>query len=285
MIKHNKKRNTLLLYEFLMKSLIKSILENNSKQADIKIDLLKRFHNKDSQLLKEHKIMRALSEMKVSCESTVDKIFEDVKDFSRNIDYKALFKEKTLIINEIHNKVKDDDFYNYHVNEYILYATIHNLISEYRKNIDTDFDTKVKISIFEDNIKQHLKEQKREVNDINIENENIYNNLTTKIIIERFNNKYSHLNSLQNSLLKEYTFNHENINKLLMSAKKQILEHIDTINDSDTEVNSDSDLMNKMNTIKEDLENISIENNEEIDDVIISEIICYGEIMNYDASN
>tara|TARA_Y100000296_G_C5155468_1_gene248793 strand:- start:69 stop:875 length:807 start_codon:yes stop_codon:yes gene_type:complete len=268
-----------------MKSLIKSILENNSKQADIKIDLLKRFHNKDSQLLKEHKIMRALSEMKVSCESTVDKIFEDVKDFSRNIDYKALFKEKTLIINEIHNKVKDDDFYNYHVNEYILYATIHNLISEYRKNIDTDFDTKVKISIFEDNIKQHLKEQKREVNDINIENENIYNNLTTKIIIERFNNKYSHLNSLQNSLLKEYTFNHENINKLLMSAKKQILEHIDTINDSDTEVNSDSDLMNKMNTIKEDLENISIENNEEIDDVIISEIICYGEIMNYDASN
>ena len=43
--------------------------------------------------------------------------------------------------------------------------------------------------------------------------------------------------------------------------------------------------MNKMNTIKEDLENISIENNEEIDDVIISEIICYGEIMNYDASN
>jgi len=284
MIKHNKKRNTLLLYEFLMKSLIKSILENNSKQADFKINLLKRFHDRDSQLFREHKIMCALSEMKVSCESTVDKIFEDVKEFSRNINYKALNKEKTLLINEIHNNIKDDDFYNYHINEYVLYATIHNLINEYRSSTSVDFDKKVKISIFEDNIKQHLKEQKDESSEMLTEDGKVYNNLTTKIIIERFNKKYSHLNSLQNNLLNTYTFKSDNINESLLSAKEKILEHINMISDSDSSINTDASLVNKINDIKEDLERLSIDNNVKIDDVTVNKVICYGEIMNYDIS-
>ena len=280
MIKHNKKRNTLLLYEFLMKSLIKSILENNSKQADFKINLLKRFHDRDSQLFREHKVMRALSEMKVSCESTVDKIFEDVKEFSRNINFKVLNKEKTLLINEIHNNIKDNDFYNYHVNEYVLYATIHNLINEYRSSTSVDFDKKVKISMFEDNIKQHLKEQKDESEEVLIEDKKIYNNLTTKIIIERFNKKYSHLNGLQNDLLSTYTFKNNNMNTMLIEAKEKIIEHINVIND----VNTDTSLTDKINDIKEGLENISIDNDTEVDDAVVNKIICYGEILNYDIS-
>jgi hypothetical protein len=85
-------------------------------------------------------------------------------------------------------------------------------------------------------------------------------------------------------LLNTYTFKSDNINESLLSAKEKILEHINMISDSDSSINTDASLVNKINDIKEGLERLSIDNNVKIDDVTVNKVICYGEIMNYDIS-
>ena len=284
MIKHNKKRNLILIYEFLSRSLVKSILDNDKKQAAIKMSLLKEHFGSSSisDVSKEYKMMKALREVKVSNDSTVHRIFDDVRSFASKIDNKKLNKEKTRLINEM-NKIEDKNLFKYKIDDYLLVATISNLLEEYR-NPNKEFN--IKVSIFEDEIKTHLrtKEEKEKSGALNraISETKSYDEITMKLAVNKFNEKYKNLNILQRNILSEMVApdenNPERSKNLLTEAKDEINKKISEI-EADDEIRKDSDVFHKLQTLKENVNKLQT-NDVSID--MMSEMMKYGEIMNYD---
>lgn len=279
MISHNKKRNVFLLYEFLNHSLVTSIINNEQEQVKIKLALLKEHFSKDSEIKKEYKLMKALYEMHVANDSTINRIFDDVKAFAIKIDYKKLNKEKTKLINEIHNKVKDESFYKYKVGDYTLIATIHNLVEEYRKQ-DAETEICIAASLFEDSIKTHLKERKENSNNKQEITENkSYDKLTMKIAVDKFSERYKNLNNLQKNLLNEFIANNDEdkLLSLVIEAREEICKKISEI-EKDADILKDADVSSKLTRVKESVNAMVLD---EYDDKLITEMISYGEILNY----
>ena len=278
MISHNKKRNVFLLYEFLSHSLVTSIINDEQEQIKIKLLLLKEFFTADSsEIKKEHKLMKALYEMRVANDSTVNRIFDDVKTFAMKIDYKKLNKEKTRLITEINNKIQDKNFYKYKISDYTLIATIHNLIEEYRKQ-DNSFQ--VTASLFEDNIKTHLKERdKSNKQEVNEDKNNVYDKLTMKLAVNKFNERYKNLNNLQRNLLNEFITNNdeEKLLALVKEAKKEINKKILEI-EKDADILKDKDVSSKLADVKERLDTAVLD---KYSGKLLEEMISYGEILNY----
>jgi len=267
-----------LLYEFLSHSLVTSIINDEQEQIKIKLLLLKEFFTADSsEIKKEHKLMKALYEMRVANDSTVNRIFDDVKTFAMKIDYKKLNKEKTRLITEINNKIQDKNFYKYKISDYTLIATIHNLIEEYRKQ-DNSFQ--VTASLFEDNIKTHLKERdKSNKQEVNEDKNNVYDKLTMKLAVNKFNERYKNLNNLQRNLLNEFITNNdeEKLLALVKEAKKEINKKILEI-EKDADILKDKDVSSKLADVKERLDTAVLD---KYSGKLLEEMISYGEILNY----
>jgi hypothetical protein len=194
--KHNKKRNTALLYEYLVKELTRSVLKEdlNSKKSIVKI--LTEFFQKDSILAKELAIYKSISEPSRLPKETAEKIVtESIKQFD-SLDKEKIFKEQTRLIKEIKSSIKNDIFSNF-VPQYKSLATIYQLF-----NVDTSPKKKV---LLEEKVVE-LMTTPPEVNDLEVP---VHNNLVFKKFIEGFNKQYN------DSLLKEQK---ELLNKYIVSS-------------------------------------------------------------------
>mgnify|MGYP001560571342 CR=1 FL=1 len=284
MVKHNKKRNTLLLYEFLARALVKSFIDNNEKQASSIKEIIHKYFHKGTQLHKEYKLMKALATINVSSDSTVQKIFEDVKQFSKTLNSKTLNKEKTKLISEIHNHINDNDFYKQDVPDYVKYATIQNLINEYCSKDSKDFEGKIRVTMFEDAIKSALREENNmQHHAINLEDKKVYNSSTVKFIVSRFNDKYNTLNENQRAILSSICFKQDALKSCLKNTRNAILNKIRVI-EVDEELSADSDIMQKLKVVKEEIKKIDEKSlDDKISDGMIEDILRLAEVLNYNA--
>ena len=64
MAKHNKKRNTMFIYETLIREVVKQSVNKNTAKRDIAIGILKEYFKKDTQLRQELDLYRTLLETK-----------------------------------------------------------------------------------------------------------------------------------------------------------------------------------------------------------------------------
>ena len=116
---------------------------------------------------------------------------------------------------------------------------------------------------------------------ISHEDKKIYNNLTTRIIINKFNEKYKNLNELQRKIMINYTFNNgEEFKHLLESSKKIIIEHIDKIK-NDQEIKNDKELFEKLLSVDADVKKITIDDDFMANENSILEFARFAEIMDY----
>jgi hypothetical protein len=85
-IKHNKKRNTALVYEALVKEATVAILKNDSERKDKAIRIIKKHFKPGSVLKKDLDCYRSLSENQNLDRLTAEKILREVKLQKRLID-------------------------------------------------------------------------------------------------------------------------------------------------------------------------------------------------------
>ena len=64
--KHNKKRNVGIIYELLLKFVSKNLIENNQKNAQEALDIIKKRFSKNTELYKEFRLFNALAKSTVS---------------------------------------------------------------------------------------------------------------------------------------------------------------------------------------------------------------------------
>lgn len=227
---HNKKRNSGLLYEFLVRTISRALVDGDKKKSSGALKLLRRHFRPGTELYKEFRLINALVRTSVSTETTAGSIINEAKQAARGYDTARLDREKSLLIKHINHALNDDSFYDQQVNEYKMYATVQTLVNDWRsKSADL-----ARMATYEDQLMQHLITKKEPTDDrLMNEETNGTARLLVKVMTKKLNEKYdSSLNEGQKSLLRAYVFSTANddpsiIGKKLLETQGELTCQID----------------------------------------------------------
>jgi len=221
MRRHNKKRNTALLYEFLVRHISECLIDDRNSEANKTMSLFRKYFSKGTSLHEELKLFKALMEARVKSTYSAQKIVDEVRKISAKLNARKLNEEKSELIKEI-NKTFGPSVYSYKVPEYTLYASIQMLFDDNR-NKKTLLESVDKVKI-EETIIEHLVRSSPDKKQNSLKVSPNYSNAILKFIVERFHKKYDDiLSEDQKELLRDYAV------FLISENKKTFVESIDKI--------------------------------------------------------
>ncbi len=200
-MRHNKKRNPALLYEFLVRHVSKCLVENKTEAAEKALQISRKYFSKGKPLAEELRLFRSVLDTNVKSRHSAQKIIDTVCEKAKTLNARDLDAQKSRLIKEVNHTFQDLDFYNYKVSDYVVYASVSALLNDSRnkKKVLTDVN---KIQL-EDVICEHLTKDKV-VSPVNLEKPK-YNRAVYNFVFERFHKKYDQkLNALQKKLLTTY---------------------------------------------------------------------------------
>jgi len=213
-VKHNKIRNTGLLFEFLLRQITSDVL--NKDQNSKAVSIVKQRFNENTELGKELALYNILITKKFQSDSKADYFINEVMKTRSDLNNSILRREKYNLIKEIQSNYNLQKFMSSKVPNYKVFASIYKLF-EYN-TLSPDEKTE---SFF--NIVEHVTTEDKNVRlsetvrtlpddeDLRI--------LTYKTLLEKFNQKYTKLSGAQKNLLREYINNVSNTNSLKDTLK------------------------------------------------------------------
>lgn len=241
-IKHNKFRNTGVLFELLVRQIASDTLANIDSKA-VKI-VKKFFHN--SELAKEHKLYHTILTAPRLSEGKAEVLVNTTIDCAKKLNKEQLLKEKYSLIKEIKKHYDLESFFKSKVNNYNILAAAYTL---FEVAIDNKFVEPKQVVINKFTILEHITKKqliKEETNEVEIEFAKEDKNvrlLAYRILIEKFNNKYDNLSNRQKSVLKEFINNISNpehlkiyINENLDKIKKELTSLVKQVDDKTIEI-------------------------------------------------
>ena len=99
--KHNKKRNTAILYESLVRELTKAVLNKNNEIKQKVVSMLKEHFSSNTLLGKELKLYKVLCETYDLSPRAAEKLVFEMRRRHEELSYKGLFKEQSNVIKKI----------------------------------------------------------------------------------------------------------------------------------------------------------------------------------------
>ena len=237
-IKHSKFKNTAMLFELLTRQITSDIISSNESIA---IQILKKFFNKNTELIKEYRLYKTLSDERFKSDTKANMLIEAALKARRGLNKNKLQNEKYELIKTIKENFEIDSFFQTKVNNYKLLASIYKIF-EYNELDNPVEITKSRITILE-NITSKIK------NSVISESSGIINEpkevrlLAYKYLVEKFNTKYSNLSESQKVLLREYIENVSNTNNLkslvqteAVTIKRLFTKNMHRINDKSLKI-------------------------------------------------
>ena len=242
-IKHNKIKNTGILFELLLRQITADILNDNKNAFAAK--LVKKYFSSSKPLGKEIQLYNMVLNESFTSEAQANRFLDEVLKSRTKISNASLRREKYNLIKEIREKYSTEDFFRSQINNYKVRASIYGLfLTESSKDdfYPTDIvrhrNTLVE-HILKDRTKQRkIQEQKSKEIAAYEKKDKDLRLLSYKILVDNFNSRYKNLNTIQKKLLKEYINNISNTNSLreflneeASKVKKILKALIPTIND------------------------------------------------------
>lgn len=221
-VKHNKIKNTAILYELLSRQITVDVLNDTKDSPAVKI--FKEFFNKNTELGKEYELYRILTEKKYTQESHAIKLLEAVVTSRQRLSNRRLNNEKYNLIKTIKENYSVKDFFNTRLPNFKVFASIYKVfgISENPNPIETTDST---ITLIEHiTSKPKSKEDKSKIMENLSEQDKDLRLLTYQLLVDKFNEKYKSLNESQKDLLKEYINNLSNTNSLNEFVNSEIVK-------------------------------------------------------------
>lgn len=272
---HNKKRNSILLYEFLVSSISKSLVENDKKKSNAALKIIRRYFKKDTNLYREFRLLNSLLKTTVSSPQVAARILKEARDAAVQIDEENLNREKSLLIRNINHTINDVSFYDQYVVEYRICATIQQLINEWRTK-DRDIS---RVAVFEDLLVQWLLSPKNQVNEQTLSEETAgTSRLLMTVMTKKLNEKYSSVLSVQQKeLIKSYALTTETNDSAHVASK---LEEIraDLTRSIDVYLNEVQFLPHLTQKLQETKQELISERLEAIDDLLITKFMIYSKL-------
>ena len=199
-VKHSKYKNTGILFELLTRQLTSDTIAGNQPKS---LSFLKKHFNKKTELLKEYKIYHTLATQKYNKDSQATMLIDTLLEVHGKLNKSQLRREKYNLIKEIKDTYNVNDFFKAKITDYKIMASIFNLLENKEATPLSIVNSKV-------NILEHITRKQTSDNKKNVVLENFSKQnkdtrlLTYKVLLEKFNNKYSNLQDNQKTLLKEY---------------------------------------------------------------------------------
>lgn len=275
-IKHNKLRNTGILFELLVRQITADTLSGSESKA---VNILKKYFTK-TELGREYKLYELLNKNNKLTESKANVIINTIVETSKQLNKSALRRQKYNLIKEIGNNYNLEDFFKTKIPNYKVYASLYTLLEIYseEKAINPEQVISNKINILEhltsskisekevkDNVFEELKHQDK---DVRI--------LTYKILLEKFNSKYTNLNINQKLVLKEYINSVDNTPKLkefyntkINDIKRNIIVLAEKVTDKATQI--------KLKEIPNLL--VELNKNQQVDSEHVLNLLQYYELV------
>jgi len=217
-VKHNKIRNTGLLFEFLLRQTTVDVLSKIKKSNALNI-IKKRF-NENTELGKERALYNLLVNKKFNSDKKADFFISEVITARQKINISVLKREKFNLIKEIRVKYDLEKFLSSKVPNYKVYASIYKLF-EQQENLSPEEKTESYFNLME-NITSKETIKLSETTGLKLPDDEDLRIITYRVLLEKFNQKYSHLNGSQKKLLRAYINNISNTNSLKEYIERQV---------------------------------------------------------------
>jgi hypothetical protein len=241
-IKHNKFRNTGVLFELLVRQIASDTLANAESKA-VKI-VKKYYHN--SEIAKEHKLYHTILTAPRLSEGKAEALINTTTDLAKKLSKETLLKEKYSLIKEIKKHYNLESFFKAKVNNYKALAAAYTLFESAMESKFVEPKQLVlnKLTLMEHITKKTLVENtESEVSQVLSKEDKNVRILAYRMLIEKFNSKYSTLSDRQKSVLKEFINNISNpehlkvyINENLNKVKTELSDLIKQVDDKTTEI-------------------------------------------------
>ena len=274
-VKHSKFKNSGILFELLVRQLTSDTLEG--KNSPVTRIIKNNFLN--TELGKEYKLYELLTKYNSLSETKALDLIETLLKASDKLNKDLLRKQKYNLIKEIKKYYDIDEFFKTKVTNYKTYASFYNLVETYNDNkSNIEFKINNKNTLLE-SLTNRNPETKKEENPL-IKEFKSYDKdlrtLTQRVLIEKFNTKYSSFNTFQKKLLKEYLLSVESSPKLketydknIVEVKNQLTPLVSKISDPSTQIK----IKNIIELLKES------EKNQKITSDDISKLLHYYELI------
>lgn len=209
-LKQNKYKNIGVLFELLTRQITADIMSNKDSDA---VNIVKKYFSR-GEISKEYKLHQALTQVNSLTESKAESIINSTIRLAERINRTALRKEKYNLIKEIKDHYDLEEFFKAKIHNYKAHAAIYNLIEAHisKEFIDPSFIISNKVTLLEFMTKQFVDKDKIEdqVMTEYLSQDTDTRALISRIMIEKFNNKYSNLLPEQKDVLKVYINNISN---------------------------------------------------------------------------
>ena len=228
-IKHAKVKNTGIVFELLVRQVASDTMNNKNSQA---LRILQKHFKTNSELAKELKLYRSLSTEKFLSETKALKFLEAVIRTRKQLNESQLRRDKYNLIKDLKSIYKLEDFFKSRITNYKTHAAVYKLF-EYAEADDPAQYTSNKFTLVEHIQTQSAVKQGDTVLSTQHKDVRI---LASKMVVDKFNQKYSNLNESQKRMLREYINNVTNSVKLRKYVLTEILNLKNTITNLKTNI-------------------------------------------------
>jgi hypothetical protein len=220
-IKHSKYRNTGLLFELLVRQVTSDTLEGKKSPA---INILKKYFV-NTELGKEYRLYEQLTLRKSLTEPKAEIVINTLVEASTKLKRAEIRKQKYNLVKEVKNNYDLENFFKAKVSNYKIYAALNNLIeNQSLEDVKPSAVINNKLTLLEhltdtpvkQPVDELVAEYKTYSKDVRI--------LTYQMLLEKFNDKYDHLNTKQKEVLRQVINSVDNTDKLKDYYNSQILE-------------------------------------------------------------
>lgn len=205
-LKHSKLKNTGVLFELLMRQVASDTLNNIDSKA---VPIIKKYFGKSAELSKELRLYQTLTSESLKNEEKAKYLIDVVVNAHKQLNQAALNRQKFNLIKEIKSNYVLEDFFKSKVNHYKQLASVFKLFEytaadnpiEFVNNRFTLIEHISRASDVQDKSSSKL----NELSDF-VKQDKDVRLLSYKILVDKFNEKYSDLNEGQKSILRNYIY-------------------------------------------------------------------------------
>lgn len=227
-VRHSKIKNTGILFELLTRQLTSDIITGVSKSKAQ--ELIEKNFKSDTPLGKEHRLYQLLVKQKMSDQAKANNFIDEVISSHRKLNKTEIRKMKYNLVREIKENFPIEKFFKNKIDNYKLMASIYKLFQA--KSLNEEISpsdivesrwtilehitgvSQTEKSTDNDPVSKMIVEFEKQNKDLRL--------LTYKVMVDKFNSKYSVLNESQKELIKQYINNLSSTNTLLEYIVEQV---------------------------------------------------------------
>lgn len=272
-LKHSKYKNTGILFEMLVRKLTAETL---SSDKSVTIEIIKKYFGKNTELSKELQLYNTLLKEQFKTEAQALDYIRTVKSTYGKLNQSILKRQKYNLVKEISERFVFEDMAKMHIPNYKELASIYMLF-EYDETDNPKRLMECKNVIIENGITTKKAEQSDSMLQEFSSQSKEMRLLSYKLLVDKFNEKYSGLDESQKQLLNKY-ITHVNdttelrkyVQTVIPNIKNQLTEQAKHITDNVTKI--------KVSKMSEML--CSVENMKTIKESHILSLLRYFDLIN-----